>query len=136
MAGALGEQHATSLPQSVVLEVAFSESGKKLQSVVRFWLDPDNDNVNICLTLRINRFKKEIRVDKWERRNDRAYCSQVIWIENKGDRVVTTHGPLIIPFESLFLRQRSFPRERGIVICSEQRGTCGNNLGRAEPVVP
>lgn len=40
---------------SVVLEVAYSENDVKLNSDVRFWLDPNNGNATVCLTLRIGR---------------------------------------------------------------------------------
>ncbi|CAG8193444.1 unnamed protein product [Penicillium salamii] len=39
---------------SVVLEVAWSESDAKLNSDVRFWLNPTDGNARTCLTLRVD----------------------------------------------------------------------------------
>ena len=101
---------------AVVLEVAYSESQSKLDSDVRFWLDPHNSRANICLTLRINRSRPEIRIEKWERQNNRGHRSQVIWITKKGDQKIVSHHPLVIPFESLFRRQSSCPGEKDLEI--------------------
>ncbi|CAI7628803.1 unnamed protein product [Penicillium bialowiezense] len=52
---------------AVVLEVAYTESEKKLQSDIRFWLTPDNGNANVCLTAKIDKTNSEIRVEQWNR---------------------------------------------------------------------
>ncbi|KAJ5444156.1 uncharacterized protein N7458_008028 [Penicillium daleae] len=101
---------------SVALEVAYSETDVKLNSDVRFWLDPDSSQANICLTLRINRSRPEIRIEKWERRNNRAHRSQIIWITRKGDQSNVSHHPLVIPFEGLLRRQSSCPGEKDLEI--------------------
>ncbi|KAJ5689611.1 hypothetical protein N7462_004003 [Penicillium macrosclerotiorum] len=104
---------------SVALEVAYSESDSKLNSDVRFWLHPDYGKADLCLTLRMNKSQPEVRIEKWERQNNRTHRSQVIWmIRNQGE--VTTIGhPLIIPFDALFHRVPDFPREKDLEI-SEQ----------------
>lgn len=105
---------------SVTLEVAWSESDSKLNSDVRFWLNPDDSDTNICLTLRINRSRPEIRIEKWERQNDKAHRSQIIWItRNKNQTHVSDH-PLVIPFESLFRRNPTGPAERDLAISQQQ----------------
>lgn len=98
---------------SVTLEVAFSESEPKLNSDVRFWLNPDEGKANICSTLRIDRARPQIRIETWERRNEnsRIHRSQVTWITMERDRVDVTHSPLTISFESLFRRPSSRPGE-------------------------
>lgn len=105
---------------SVTVEVAFSESDSKLNSDVRFWLNPNDGNANICLTLRIDRSKPEIRIEKWDLENNRIHRSQVICITKDGDRVNVTDHPLTIPFESLFRRQSTRPGERDLKISKQQ----------------
>ncbi|CDM29395.1 unnamed protein product [Penicillium roqueforti FM164] len=105
---------------SVALEVAFSESDAKLNSDVRFWLNPDDGNAKGCLTLTIERSRPEIRIENWEKKENRCHRSQVTWVTRKGTRTHVTHHPLIIPFESLFLRQSSRPEEKDLAI-PEQR---------------
>ncbi|CAI7664426.1 unnamed protein product [Penicillium viridicatum] len=89
---------------SVTLEVAYSESDSKLNSDVRFWLNPDDGNANICLTLRINRSQPEIRIEKWERQNNKAHRSQVIWVTKQRGQLNVTGHPLLIPFEEKIAR--------------------------------
>ncbi|CAG8316889.1 unnamed protein product [Penicillium nalgiovense] len=105
---------------SVTLEVALSESDSKLNSDVRFWLNPDDSDTNICLTLRINRSRPDIRIEKWERQNDKAHRSQVIWITKKNGHTHVSDHPLLIPFESLFRRNPTGPAERDLAISQQQ----------------
>ncbi|KAJ5804108.1 uncharacterized protein N7518_000411 [Penicillium psychrosexuale] len=115
---------------SVALEVAFSESDAKLNSDVRFWLNPDDGNAKGCLmlpseglchlTLSIERSRPEIRIEIWEKKDNRCHRSQVTWITGKGTPTHVTHHPLIIPLESLFLRQSTRPEEKDLAI-PEQR---------------
>lgn len=107
---------------SVALEIAFSESDSKLNSDVRFWLHPDDGNADICLTLRINKSRPEIRIEKWELQDNRIHRSQVIWmIRNQAKAEVTVTGhPLIIPFDALFHRQPVGPKERDLEISEQE----------------
>jgi hypothetical protein len=102
---------------SVTLEVAFSESESKLNSDVRFWLNPDDGNANICLTLRINRSQPEIRIEMWERQNDRIHRSQVTLMTKHRDQ---TNVALMITFGSLFRRQSSRTGEKDLEISIQQ----------------
>lgn len=105
---------------SVALEVASSKSDSKLNSDVRFWLDTENCQAKICLTLRINRAWPEIRIEKWERQNNRGHRSQAVWITKKGDSTNVSQHPLVIPFEGLFRRQSSCPGEKDLEISMQQ----------------
>ncbi|KAJ5470239.1 hypothetical protein N7530_007596 [Penicillium desertorum] len=105
---------------SVTLEVALSDSDSKLNSDVRFWLNPDNSDTNICLTLRINRSRPEIRIENWEWQNDKAHRSQVVWITRKKNQTQVSDHPLLIPFESLFRRNPTGPAERDLAISQQQ----------------
>lgn len=105
---------------SVTLEVAYSETDSKLNSDVRFWLNPEDGNANICLTLRIDCSRPEIRMEKWERRNDRPHRSQVTWITKNGDHTNITHYPIVIPFESLLCRGSTRPAEKDLEITESE----------------
>ncbi|KAJ5602783.1 hypothetical protein N7537_005739 [Penicillium hordei] len=105
---------------SITLQVAYSASDLKLTSDVRFWLNPDYGNANICLTLRIDRSRPEIRIEKWERQNNKAHRSQVIWVTKQGRQLKVTDHPLLIPFESLFRYQSTCPREKELEISQQQ----------------
>ncbi|KGO36318.1 hypothetical protein PEX1_029330 [Penicillium expansum] len=104
---------------SVVLEVAYSESDSKLNSDVRFWLDPDDGNARICLTLRIDRDEPNIRIERWNLHNDRPHRSQVVWIKRASNRMRVDNHPLVIPFQDLFLRPPSTPAERDLRISAQ-----------------
>lgn len=114
-----GQPSSPSSP-AITLEVAYSETDSKLNSDLRFWLSPERGDVNLCFTLRIHRSYPEIRIEKWERQNDRIHRAQVTWITKRNDRVNVTHHPLTIPFESLFRRQSSRPGERDLQISQQQ----------------
>lgn len=105
---------------SVTLEIAYSESDSKLNTDVRFWLNTDHGNAKISLTLRIDRSRPQIRIEKWERQDDRAHRSQVIWVTKQGGQIKVTDHPLLIPFESLFRYQPTFPREKDLEISQQQ----------------
>ncbi|KAJ5834752.1 hypothetical protein N7447_000778 [Penicillium robsamsonii] len=104
---------------SVALEVAYSGSDSKLNSDVRFWLNPDDGNAKICLTLQIDSVKPRIRIEKWQLQNGRPHRSQIIWITKVSNQMGVTNHPLVIPFEDLFLRPPSTPAERDIQISKE-----------------
>lgn len=105
---------------SVTLEVAYSRNDVKLNSDVRFWLNPDDGKANICFTLQIGRSQPEIRIEKWENQNDRIHRSQVIWITKRGNQINVSHHPLVIPFEGLFCRPSSCPREKDLEFSQQQ----------------
>jgi hypothetical protein len=101
------------LRPSIVLEVTYTENDKKLNTDVRYWLSPNDGNVKMCLTLRIDRKNNEIRMESWTRReaddnnNNRAgiHRNQVIYARMiNGRSVVTGDHPFRIPFDSLMLR--------------------------------
>lgn len=85
---------------SITLKVAYSESDSKLNSDVRFWLNPNEGNAKLCLTLQIHKSRPEICIEKRERQNDRIHRSQVTYITKKGDHSNVTHHPITIPFHS------------------------------------
>lgn len=117
---------------SVTLEVAYSESDSKLSSDVRFWLNPDDGNANMCLTLRINRSRPEIRIEKWEKQNDRPHRSQIIWITRRGGETTVSDHPLVVPFESLFRRPPSRSWENDLEISQGQLEEIAETIWNAQ----
>ncbi|KAJ5121618.1 uncharacterized protein N7515_009579 [Penicillium bovifimosum] len=117
---------------SVTLEIAFSESDSKLDSDVRFWLNPDDGNADICLTLRINKSRPEIRVEKWELQNNRIHRAQAIWMTKERNhakaKVIVTGHPLIIPFDALFHRQPVEEKEKDLEIPEQQLGALAASI--------
>ncbi|KAJ5215792.1 uncharacterized protein N7498_002199 [Penicillium cinerascens] len=107
---------------TIALEVAVSETPAKLQQDVDFWLDPNRGNANIVITLRVNRKKPLITIDKWERRNQQSQRVQQITIaeDPNGERVTVSAFPLILPFHLLFRRPRSSPAEVDIRIGQQE----------------
>ncbi|KAJ5964286.1 uncharacterized protein N7479_004162 [Penicillium vulpinum] len=101
---------------SVVLEVAWSEPDSKLNSDVRFWLEPADGNVKTCLTLRVDKRQPAIRIENWRPQNGRAHRFQMIQVTKVSNHITVTEDPLIIPFEDFFLRAPSIPTERDIEI--------------------
>lgn len=103
---------------SVVIEVAATEKDEKLNLDVRYWLSPDDGNVKMCITLRVDRDNNEIRIESWIRQElentpasshtsrTRIYRNQVIYarMTKRGRPVLTGDYPFRIPFESLMLR--------------------------------
>jgi hypothetical protein len=108
---------------SVVLEVAYSESQKKLQSDVRFWLRESEGHVSTVLTVAIRDRAETIIVEKWENAaNGRAHAQQHLKItrNRRANTATVTGGPLIIEFEKLFSRPISSPIERDLVLGNVQ----------------
>jgi hypothetical protein len=104
---------------TITLEVAYSETDKKLQSDVRFWLSPRDGNANACLTVRIQ--QSNIRVEQWHRNDRGRICRQgVVWIRKTTDRLVVDNDyPIRISFEDLFNRRADCPRENDIEVSPE-----------------
>ncbi|CAG8929619.1 unnamed protein product [Penicillium salamii] len=115
---------------SVVLEVAWSESDAKLNSDVRFWLNPTDGNARTCLTLRVDRHTPTIRIEKWKLRNDtgRLHRYQIVRVTRvSGETRVSAH-PLIIPFEDFFLRPPSTPAEKDMELSEQALRTIAETI--------
>ncbi|RDW61822.1 uncharacterized protein DSM5745_10494 [Aspergillus mulundensis] len=112
--------HATQGWPSVVLEVAYSETRKKLQSDIRWWLREADGHVKIVLTIAISRYGPGIMLERWERdpANGRIRAIQRLRItrNKRADTVTVVGAPLIIQFEKLFLRAPVTPAEDDIFL--------------------
>ena len=107
---------------SVVLEVAVSETRKKLRQDVDLWLDPLQGNANVVIAIKLNRQRAMVTIDLWQRDtvNGKAINSQHIEVsESEYDEVKLSGGPLVIPFRLLFLRDPQVPQETDVIIDNE-----------------
>ncbi|KAJ6125221.1 hypothetical protein N7471_012538 [Penicillium samsonianum] len=109
---------------TVVLEVAISETRKKLEQDMALWLDPSRGNTNIAIAIKASRARPTVTVDKyeWDHANGRVQNSQHIEVREsaEGDKVTVSGAPLHIPFDLLFLRSPQSPRETDLHIGNEE----------------
>lgn len=49
----------------MVLEVAMSETERKLRRDIDLWLDPIRGNANIAMAIKVNRRRPMNSIDKW-----------------------------------------------------------------------
>ncbi|KAL4962317.1 uncharacterized protein BDV14DRAFT_191697 [Aspergillus stella-maris] len=74
---------------SVVLDVAYSETAKKLQGDIRYWLRASGGDVKIALALKIDRRKPMITIEKWDiSGNGRKHLEQHIVISRKAGNII------------------------------------------------
>ena len=100
---------------TVVLEVAVSETPRKLMGDVKYWLRQADGAVQAVLTMRANRRNSSITIEKWTRGHDKEPSrEQFVSISKDNDNVVVDGVPLIIEFERLFLHTPDSPREKDI----------------------
>ncbi|KAJ5332976.1 uncharacterized protein N7506_006759 [Penicillium brevicompactum] len=107
--------------QSVVLKIAQSDSDAldsdaKLNSDVRFWLNPDDGDARICLTIRVGIHTPAIRIEKWriQNQNGRLHRLQTVQVTRVSGQTRVSDHPLVLPFEDLFLGPPSTPKRREI----------------------
>ncbi|CAG7925020.1 unnamed protein product [Penicillium olsonii] len=107
---------------SVVLEVAVSETRKKLRQDVDLWVDPVRGNAHAVIAIKLSRQRAMIAIDLWIRDavNGKPINSQHIEVsENENDEVKLSGGSLVIPFYFFFLRDPQTPRETDVIIDKE-----------------
>ncbi|KOS47903.1 hypothetical protein ACN38_g1163 [Penicillium nordicum] len=99
---------------TVILEVGVSETEAKLRRDADLWLDPNRGNAYVVITIKLNRKKALVKIDKWvwDGANGTSVLSQHIEVsENDLDEVKLSGGPLTIPFNLLFLREPEVTRK-------------------------
>jgi hypothetical protein len=95
---------------TLVMVVEYHQSNAKLESDARWWLTESEGDVKTVLAISVNRHKPEIVIQKWGPAsagdNVPSVLQQVV-ISRPGGRseTVVANAPLVLPFESLFLRQ-------------------------------
>ncbi|KAJ9220354.1 hypothetical protein DTO169C6_7243 [Paecilomyces variotii] len=100
---------------SLVIEAGFSESKSKLESDGRWWLVESHGDVKTALTIDVNRRRPEIVIQKWVpictgQNRTRSQISptlqqQVVLSRQHDEQEATvSNGPLVLPFQDLFLR--------------------------------
>ncbi|WEW59049.1 hypothetical protein PRK78_004517 [Emydomyces testavorans] len=97
---------------TLVVETGYSESGPKLSEDAAWWLNESNGDVQIVITIKIERKSRKLILDRWERvarltrrnpvRNAIVQRVTVYPTQERPARVVG--GPLILPFSKIFLR--------------------------------
>ncbi|KAJ6184861.1 hypothetical protein N7519_006162 [Penicillium mononematosum] len=118
---------------TIVLEVGVSESQPKLEADTTFWLDPERGNANIVLTLKLNRKRAQITLDKyeWDKANGEINRVQRIQMTKGGKtkrKITVSKAPLIIPFEQLLERPISSPVEKDIIIKESELRTIARSI--------
>ncbi|KAL2797427.1 hypothetical protein BJX66DRAFT_348568 [Aspergillus keveii] len=107
---------------NLVLEVAVSETRRKLESDIRWWVRkcPRRMNTVTVLAVAISRRAPTITIEKWQNdANGDAGLQQTIVIsknQTTSTTITITGAPLLLEFDKLFERQPATPTERDIEI--------------------
>lgn len=108
------------------MEVAYSESAKKLANDRRWWLEASNGDVKAGISLSINQTWKDIIVEMWELvtsdSGKAAQCRQrVVFAQSSSKQyaITVTNAPLRIPFKSLLLRPAELTGEKDSIDLTE-----------------
>ncbi|KAJ5497495.1 hypothetical protein N7463_009482 [Penicillium fimorum] len=101
---------------SIVLEAGLSEPETKLRNDARMWVDPTRGKANMAITIKVNRRKPMITIQTWEwdSNSQRPHITQSCVIEKTGENITVSQHTLTIPFDLLFRRPPSIPRETDI----------------------
>ncbi|KAI9368036.1 hypothetical protein BJX61DRAFT_248967 [Aspergillus egyptiacus] len=116
---------------SVVLDVVFSDTRRKLQTDLRWWLWEPEGYVKTVLTIIIGRSGHEITFEKWEKSSyGRVQRQQHVGVSKNQDvdTVTVVGSPLVIEFEKLFLGPRGSPVERDIEIGDDELEYLARNI--------
>ncbi|KAI7969202.1 hypothetical protein EIK77_006107 [Talaromyces pinophilus] len=93
---------------TLAVEVAYSESWRKLANDARWWLAASNGDIKTIITISINQKYREITCDKWglnaEEEPVALYRVQMQRDAGCEHVKISNKDPLIIRFEDLFLR--------------------------------
>ncbi|KAJ5239670.1 hypothetical protein N7468_004289 [Penicillium chermesinum] len=105
---------------TLVVEVGYSESPSKLMSDTRFWLDKSNNDVQMVIIIKVRRDAPSIVLERWEPVGGKKKRLQVVTVSKRDNNRIDIQGqPLIIPFEKIFLRQPTIPKERDLSLDEE-----------------
>lgn len=93
---------------TLVVEVAYSESWRKLAKDARWWLATSNGDIKTIITISINQKYREVTCEKWglnaEEEPVALYRVQMQRDAGCEHVKVSNKDPLVIGFEDLFLR--------------------------------
>ncbi|KAJ6023479.1 uncharacterized protein N7446_013841 [Penicillium canescens] len=93
-------------PAKPLLQVAYSESAKKLESDVKSWLNPGEEGANVTLTLQIDPTKPtRERVTRHSMQSRGIENTQIIILKSDDEHVKVSCDPLVIPFDLIFRRK-------------------------------
>lgn len=124
-----------------IVETAYTETTSKLIADLEWWLLASEGDVKTALGIEVHTKQREIKFQRREivapRRSPRwqsndpvkkgpALVQQVVVFQKPGeDKIRVANGPLVIPFENVFLRQ-STGDERDFVFKHEDLETIAN----------
>ncbi|KUL86228.1 hypothetical protein ZTR_08381 [Talaromyces verruculosus] len=115
----LGTSHDGRWP-SLVVEVGFSEPYRKLKEDAKWWLTKSQHNeVKTVVVIKINQTYREIVIEKWicqGQETTKDYRTVLSQQAGRNDIDISNNQPFIIPFDDLFLRTATPPKERDIII--------------------
>ncbi|KXG52311.1 uncharacterized protein PGRI_085950 [Penicillium griseofulvum] len=99
---------------TVAIETGYTGSKAKLACDARWWLIESGGDVKTVLTVFVHQRKREIIIERWrtidrpmreqEGKNAAEVVQKVVMSQVKDQLVHITGGPLLVPFEDLFLR--------------------------------
>lgn len=111
----LAPREPSSKRPTIVLEVSVSEPWPKLDNDARMWVDPNRGKCNLALTIKVNRTKAEIILDKWEWLSIPVLTQHLV-ISKAGEEIKVSEHPFRIPFHLIFNRAPQPPLETDIVL--------------------
>ena len=129
---------------SVVIHGAWSQPPKKLADDARWWLTEPAGDVKAALTIAVNQNIREVKIEKWElvpctatRQNTGktfadVTCRIVVSQKEPGDPIRVVGHPLVVPFDSFFLRPANH-NEGDIVMDKSDLETVANLVWEAHP---
>ncbi|KAJ5467299.1 hypothetical protein N7475_005051 [Penicillium sp. IBT 31633x] len=111
---------------TVVLEIANSETYTKLRRDSQYWVDPERQEANVTIGVKLHTEKHEMTIDQWQWSSDtsRSINTTHLNIRRNPNGTVYFHPDsplpqLVIPFHLLFRRSAAENREHDIVIAAQ-----------------
>ncbi|KAJ5603781.1 hypothetical protein N7537_006737 [Penicillium hordei] len=100
----------------VVVEVGVSETTTKLRNDARMWVDPVKGQVNMAITIKVDRTNPRITLDtyEWDSPTQRPQVTQSCVIEETSTKVTVSQCPITIPFNYMLQRSPEIPKETEI----------------------
>ncbi|KAL2014800.1 hypothetical protein VTN00DRAFT_2325 [Thermoascus crustaceus] len=97
---------------SMVVEIGYAESPRQLESDIKWWLQDSRGEVQLALSIQVKKRVHGIVIQKWElipsqsdpQRAEPSNTQQVTISKTDNQPTTVTGGPLVLPFEKIFLR--------------------------------
>jgi len=113
---------------TIAVEIAYSEPRRKLEEDMKFWLNDSNGDVNVALTITIERRGLKITVEKWSLQGQRATPTQKMEIVRHPEpNCPSVTGGISFAYQDAFLRQKSHTETDFVLTAADMQ-----QLGTAE----